>query len=111
RADQNLVLVSLLYGKAIAERSIAEMRRSKDLPAALETRWLADMQSAFPDDKPQDRLTGVLMPEQGERFYFNGQVRATVSDPAFAKFFFGIWLADWTSEPKLRNELLAGTTP
>ena len=106
-----LTYLRTLYGKAIAERSIAEMRRAKEFPAAQEARWLADMQSAFPDVKAQDRITGVLLPGRGARFFFNGQLRATLTDPLFAKLFFGIWLADWTSEPKLRAELLAGAKP
>ena len=42
---------------------------------------------------------------------FNGTLRATVADPAFGPPFFGIWLAPWTSEPRLRGELLARLAP
>jgi hypothetical protein len=31
-----------------------------------------------------------------------------VPDPEFSRLFFGIWLAETTSEPRLRNALLAG---
>ncbi len=101
-----------LKGKSIAERSVQEMRRGGPLDAATEQAWLQAMVEAFPDVKEGDRLTGVHMPGAGTRFFFNGALRATVADPAFGAPFFGIWLAPWTSEPRLRDALLArGPTP
>ncbi len=96
-----------LKGNLIAERSIQEMRRAGNVPAATEQRWLAAMQEAFPDVKEGDRITGIHLPAVGARFYFNGQLRATVKDVEFSQQFFGIWLAPSTSEPRLRTELLA----
>jgi hypothetical protein len=100
-----------LYGKAIAERSLQEMRRAGPLPAATEERWTAAMREAFPDVKEGDRITGVLLPGVGARFYFNGQPHSTIRDTEFSRLFFGIWLSDTTSEPRLRQELLAKLTP
>ena len=100
-----------LNGKSIAERSLQEMRRGGPLDAATEQRWLQAMAEAFPDVKEGDRLTGLHTPGAGTRFFFNGTLRATVADPAFGPQFFGIWLAPWTSEPRLRGELLAGLAP
>ena len=70
--------------------------------------WLATMQRTFPDIQPGDRLLGVHVPGSGARFYFNGQLRATVDDPAFSARFFGIWLSPRTSAPQLRAALIAG---
>jgi len=100
-----------LKGQAIAERSLQEMRRGGPLDAATEQRWLQAMVEAFPDVKVGDRLTGLHTPGAGTRFFFNGTLRATVADPAFGPQFLGIWLAPWTSEPRLRSELLAGLAP
>jgi hypothetical protein len=100
-----------LSGRAIAERSLAEMRRAGPLEENTEQRWLAAMQAAFPDVKDGDRLTGLHTPGEGTRFWFNGQPRATVADAEFSRLFFGIWLADSTSEPRLRSALLAGLAP
>lgn len=100
-----------LNGASIAERSLQEMRRSGPLDPATEQRWLQAMVAAFPDVKEGDRLTGLHTPGAGTRFFFNGALRATVADPAFGPPFFGIWLAPWTSEPKLRDALLAGLSP
>jgi hypothetical protein len=100
-----------LKGSAIAERSLQEMRRSGPLDAATEQRWLQAMVAAFPDVAEGDRLTGLHTPGAATRFFYNGSLRATVADAAFGPLFFGIWLATWTSEPRLRSELLAGVNP
>lgn len=100
-----------LDGAAIASRSLQEMRRGGAIADDTAQRWLAEMQAAFPDVKEGDRITGLHQPEGGARFFFNRQLRGTVPDPAFSERFFGIWLAPWTSEPRLRGELLAGLTP
>jgi hypothetical protein len=36
--------------------------------------------------------------------------RASIDDPEFSRYFFGIWLSPHTSEPKMRGELLAGAS-
>ena len=102
-----LTYLRSLKGNLIAERSLKEMRRAGNLPAATEQRWLAATQEAFPDVKEGDRITGVHLPAMGAHFYFNGQLRATVKDVEFSQQFFGIWLSPNTSEPRLRTELLA----
>jgi hypothetical protein len=102
-----LTYLRSLKGNLIAERSIQEMRRAGNGSAASEPRWLAAMQEAFPDVKEGDRITGIHLPTVGARFYFNGQLRATIQDLEFSQQFFGIWLAPSTSEPRLRTELLA----
>jgi hypothetical protein len=103
-----LTYLRTLYGKSIAERSLKEMQRAGPMAAEVEHRWLGAMLEAFPDVKDGDRITGVHLPDVGARFYFNGQLRSTVKDVAFSRLFFGIWLSDTTSEPRLRKELLAG---
>ena len=100
-----------LEGRAIAERSLVEMRRGATLTPAQEQRWLAAMEQSFPDVKAGDRITGLHQPGVGARFWFNGAVRGTVADPEFSRLFFGIWLAETTSEPRLRTSLLAKAAP
>ncbi|MDH1701689.1 chalcone isomerase family protein [Comamonas terrigena] len=101
-----LVYDRKLEGAAIAERSIAEMRRVGSFTEAQARQWLALMQQAFPDVQPQDRLLG-LNDGQGEvRFFHNGRQTALLRDADYARLFFGIWLAPQTSAPALRNALL-----
>lgn len=95
-----------LKGRLIAERSLEEMRRQGPIDEGSATRWLQAMSEAFPDVKEGDRLTGRHDPQQGARFWFNGQPRPGVADPLFSRRFFGIWLSAQTSEPSLREQLL-----
>lgn len=106
-----LTYLRSLDGQAIAQRSLAEMRRGNSLTPAQEQRWLAAMQAVFPDVKAGDRITGLHQPGVGARFWFNGATRGTVADPEFSRLFFGIWLAETTSEPGLRTALLAKAAP
>jgi hypothetical protein len=100
-----------LKGPAIAQRSLDEMRRNGPIAPETASAWLATMTDIFPNVGPGDRITGIHMVGTGARFWLNGQLRSTVPDPEFSRLFFGIWLSDRTSEPKLRAELLAGLQP
>jgi len=109
--SQTPLALELLYlravkGQQIAERSLAEMRRQGDIAPEAAERWLAAMKKAFPDVKANDRLTGVLLPGQGAKFFVNGALRVEVRESEFAKLFFGIWLSPQSSEPALRQALL-----
>ncbi len=95
-----------LVGEQIAERSLKEMQGLADIAPADAQRWLQAMKQLFPDVDKGDRLTGLLLPGRGARFFLNGQLRGEVAEPEFARLFFGIWLAPGSSEPELRNALL-----
>lgn len=95
-----------LVGRLIAERSLDEMRRQGPLDEATATRWLAEMTRLFPDVAGGDRITGVHRPGEAARFFHNARPLGEVRDAAFARRFFGIWLARETSEPALRDALL-----
>jgi hypothetical protein len=113
-ADNALVLeleyLRELKGRAIAERSLAEMQRAGPISEQQSQQWLAHMQRLFPDVKNGDRLTGQHLPGQGANFVYNGQPLGRVDDPEFARRFFGIWLAPTTSQPDMRTALL-GLSP
>ena len=115
RYDEQPFALELTYarrleGEAIAERSIAEMRRIGTVSDEQARRWLDLMTQAFPDVVANDRLLG-LYDGQGEvRFFHNGQPTARIADPDYARLFFGIWLAPQTSAPAMRTALLGGQT-
>ena len=92
----------------IAERSIKEMRRGKPVSDAQAARWTADLLRVIPDVRTGDRVMGVHKPGVGASFWVNGRSTGDVQDAEFARLFFGIWLSPNTSEPKLRDALLAG---
>lgn len=95
-----------LEGQAIAERSVAEMRRVGAFDDASAKRWLALMVQAFPDVAAGDRLVGLNDGQGGVRFFHNGRPTAQTVDADYARLFFGIWLARQTSAPALRDALL-----
>jgi Chalcone isomerase-like len=92
----------------VAERSIKEIRRSVPVTDAQASRWIADMLRVLPDVQKGDRVLGVHQPGVGASFWVNGKSSGQVQDAEFARLFFGIWLSPNTSEPKLREALLAG---
>lgn len=92
----------------IAERSIKEMRRSQPISEAEASRWTTEMLRVIPDVRTGDRILGVLRPGQGAAFWVNGKPNGEIRDAGFAKLFFGIWLSPKTSEPAMREALLAG---
>jgi hypothetical protein len=100
-----------LYGQAIAERSLEEMKKQGLGSAAQHAQWLTVMQETFPDVAANDRLRGVHLPGIGVRFYLNGQLIRSIDDPEFSKAFFSIWLSPKTSEPSLRANLLGPAAP
>lgn len=95
-----------LDGPAIAERSIAEMRRVGQFDEERGRAWLAFMIRAFPNVQAKDRLVGVHDGVGGVRFLHNGRETAAITDRDFARLFFGIWLDAQSSAPALRQALL-----
>ncbi|MOA24755.1 hypothetical protein D3C78_1454470 [compost metagenome] len=69
-------------------------------------RWSKAMQEAFVDVRPGMRITGLYLPGQGCRFYVDGQLSLEVTDPAFARAFFAIWLDPRARDPQMRQRLL-----
>jgi hypothetical protein len=100
-----------LEGAAIASRSIDEMRRVGSFTDAQAQSWLTTMRALFPNVGAGERITGINLPGVGAEFWVNGRRAGAVNDPDFARLFFGIWLDERTSEPKMRAQLLQGLQP
>lgn len=95
--------------QAIAKRSLEEVRRVGRFTPEQAARWQQALQAALPDVKSGDRLLGIHQPGVGATFKMGGRVVGEVPDGEFSRLFFGIWLSPQTSEPGLRQELLAAT--
>jgi hypothetical protein len=87
------------------------MRRVGSFSDAQSQSWSGAMREFFPDVRQGERITGINLPGVGAEFWVNGQRAGVVKDPAFARLFFGIWLDERTSEPKMRAQLLQGLQP
>ena len=95
----------------VARRTLEEMRRVGGFSEALAQQWQSGLAGMLPDVRPGDRITGVNRPGRGVLFVANGRTLGEFGDAQFARLFFGIWLGAQTSEPALRDALLAGTAP
>ena len=94
-------------GRDIAQRSIDETRGIGALTPEQATRWQQAMGALFPDVAPGDRILGLHVPGSGARFYLNGRLLGEIADEGFSARFFGIWLSPATSQPRLREALIA----
>ncbi|MBN8531034.1 MAG: chalcone isomerase family protein [Alphaproteobacteria bacterium] len=95
-----------LEGKAIADRSIEEIRRQGGHDEVTLAAWHSQLRAIFPDVRPRVSLTGIYT-EKGETIFFeNGRKIGHLLDPEFSRAFFAIWLGEKTSEPALREQLL-----
>lgn len=97
-------------GKAIANRSVDEMRRA-GVPEDQANAWGKELTAFLPNVESGDALTAIYSPKQGTIFYHDGKRIAQVPGSEFSKAFFGIWLDPKTSAPKLRTELLGQSCP
>ncbi len=95
----------------IAKRSLHEMSRFASITPEQAAAWQTALAASFPDVKRGDRLAGVNKPGVGIVFLSNGKPTGEIRNVEFARLFFSIWLAQGTSEPALRQALLAGTLP
>ncbi len=95
----------------IARRSLDEMRRHAAFDAARAEGWRMRLAAVLPDVRRGDRIAGLHRPGQGAAFFHNGRPVGDIADPEFARLFFSIWLGEATSEPALRQRLLAGSPP
>lgn len=93
-------------GAALASKSVEEWKKQGLDDEAKFKQWEAEMTRVFPDIKSGDRLVGVNLPGKGAAFYSADRSLGMIPDPEFARAFFGIWLSEKTSEPKLRAQML-----
>ena len=92
--------------KKIADKTVAEMRSQGAVDESQLADWYAQMIKIFPHVKKNMSLTGIYTADGTTVFLKNNTPIGTVTDPHFGRLFFNIWLADTTSEPTLRKNLL-----
>lgn len=95
-----------IKGKDIADRSVQEIRQQGFTNEVTLAAWNSQMKTIFPDVKKGTVLTAIYMPGKQTTFYKGADTIGVIKGDDFGKSFFGIWLAEKTSEPKLRRALL-----
>ncbi|PUA30213.1 MAG: hypothetical protein B0W54_06790 [Cellvibrio sp. 79] len=95
-----------IKGKDIADRSVQEIRQQGFTNEVTLAAWNSQMKTIFPDVKKGTVLTAVYIPNKQTTFYKGADIIGVIKGDDFGKSFFGIWLAEKTSEPQLRRALL-----
>jgi len=94
-----------IEGSALVEQTGKEWRE-QGLESPEQARWLGQLGTLWPDVTPGDRI-GLYLDRRGEAtFFFNDKPLGRISEPAFGRDFVGIWLAENTTRPALRRQLL-----
>lgn len=110
--DRHPFILELTYhrafsGESIAKRSVEEIKRQITLTPEQEKDWEQELIKWLPNVESGERLTGLYLPGEGMRLWHGEQLLGTLPNPDLARYFFGIWLSEQTSEPDLRSDLLA----
>lgn len=92
-------------GKNIARESAAQMRRMRVASDSDINRWYQDMLDIFPNVKPGMSITGLRLKNGTTVFCTADGELGRISDPAFGKAFFSIWLGDGAESQSLRRQL------
>jgi hypothetical protein len=74
-------------------------------PAASE-QWLRELAELWPDIQRGDSITLFVETDMSATFFFNDQALGQINDSRFTRSFLAIWLAENSTFPKLRNELI-----
>jgi hypothetical protein len=101
-----IVYTTNVKADEIVKVSLEEMARLRPLTEAQTKAWTDGLRKAMTDVKSGDKLTGVFVPQQGTRFFFNSRLTSEINDPDFGDAFFAIWLDAKTKRPELRSALL-----
>ena len=82
-----------------------EQWQHQGISAAIYQQYIEKLATIWPNIKKGDRLA-MLMQKNKSAFYFNDRYIGAIDDDVFGQLFVNIWLADSTSEPSLRAQLL-----
>jgi len=106
----SLTYLRAFSAKDLAQRTMQDIRRVHEVAPDQARVWLSALQELLPEVAAGDRITSLHLPG-GVAVWHQGRKIGDMPDAAFARMFFGIWLADSTREPGLRKALLARATP
>lgn len=95
-------------GKDIAQRAIDEIRAQAPLRDDQAQRWLFTLQTLLPNVHQGETLTGLYQPDKGLKLFHQDTLLGELTERDLSLRFLGIWLSDRTSQPRLRQQLLAG---
>jgi len=96
-----------LDGAKVASKTRDEMVRLGFRDEAKLARWQLQLTDWYSGIEAGTRLAAMRNADGSTTFVRDGkQVLGTLQDPAFAQYFFAIWLSDQSLRPDLRRQLL-----
>jgi hypothetical protein len=101
--DMDIEAVDLIENTAEQWQKIA---LGKSETCTNQTHWLQQLKSIWPNINSGDSLTLTIDGHQASTFYHNDIEKGRIDDVNFGHCFSAIWLANDTSEPKIRRKLL-----
>ena len=90
----------------IIKATMAQMDKQAYTPAGKGEQWRQQLTALWPDIEEDDTLSAYYSADGSTEFFHNHQAIGGIADPEFGYAFFAIWLAEDTSNPDLRAELL-----
>ena len=107
--EPNLTL-RIDYRRSIRRKELVDSTRSEwqkqGFYSESDEPWLSKLIEIWPDIEKGDQLLLQVTEELASRFFFNGKVVGSISDPAFTRHFLDIWLSENSSYPAQREQLL-----
>jgi hypothetical protein len=108
-AEKEQLLYEINYladisSKDLIERTI-EQWQHLEVPTEHYQQFVHKLTRIWPDITKGDKLS-LRLHNNISFFYFNEKYIGRINDPMFGQLFLDIWLAENTSQPTLRNELL-----
>lgn len=91
----------------LVDRTV-EQWQHLELPSQSYQKFIPQLQQIWPDIIEGDTLS-LFIDNKTSFFYFNKVHIGRIDDPTFGQIFLDIWLAEKTSQPKLRSQLLGQT--
>jgi hypothetical protein len=111
--NENQVLLEITYLRNIKSKDLldktVEQWQYIGIDESEYRAYLSQLEAIWPDIKVGDELS-LYTQDKHSYFYLNERHIGTITSDKFGEIFKGIWLSESTSQPKLREALLAGNT-
>jgi len=97
---------------------LRKKQKNAQISQQQEQKWLKQLTNIFPDIHENDVILLIIDQNKQASFYFQGfdekvtnttqtyQPLGTINAPFFSEHFLSIWLSPYTTEPKLRKQLI-----
>lgn len=105
------ISLSFYYHRDIEKKDLTEtadiiLEKNPKYDKKLFKSELENINKLYKSVREKDTYDLVYQPIAGTSLYYNGKLLGSVAGKDFAKFYFGIWLSQYSISKKLTNDLL-----